>query len=533
MKRFLRTLAMAGLAASCALTAVSAIDTASPLRVGLLYGSTALPSPQLQNFTGSGYQLGYFDDASIFHNLLPVSQQKLVILKDASYAFGADNAYTESASGAIGAYHIELPQTYATATEAKLAASQQVGGFVAYIGGAFRVRTGSYTTLAAAQTLGGAGTAVGASPNGVTVVEVGTSNILFEYDDGQIFAIAPQGDAPLTWCKGYKYYGSFAYPRVSGGNLSVINYVALDDYVKGVLPYEMSADWHLEALKAQAVCARSYALAGLNKHKSQGFDLCNTTDCQVYKGSNLANDNSNSAVTQTSGEYTAVDGKVVSAFFFSSDGGATEDAANVWGTDVSYLKGVIDPYEKLEAGTNGIWTTTITASEATAMLNKAGYSIGTVTNLAVTKTTPTGNVLEVTATDSAGKTAIVTRAKCRSVFGVNSQRYTIVPNGVSAELPQAIMVKTALSTRTELGTSVLEGAKAGYNVKTANVPGTPNNPNTPNAPSTTASTAFTFSGRGWGHHVGMSQYGAKAMAEQGKTYRDILNFYYTGIEILK
>lgn len=525
MKNFKRAFCLAlsaGFTALCLCAPARAVSV-DTLRVGLHYGQSALSAPQLQNFTGSGYQAGYFDDSAVFHSLLPLSQTKLVILKDANYALSGDNTYTESTSGAIGAYHIELPDTYASASAATAAAAQTVNGFVCYIDGAYRVRTGSYTSAAEAALAAGSNTVVGASPTGLTVVETGTSKILFEYDDSAVFGLMPQGDNPLTWCKGYKYYGGFGYIHSAGTNISVINYVKLDDYVKGVIPYEMSASWHVEALKAQAVCARSYALGSLDKHKSNGFDVCNTTDCQVYQGTNLAQENSDLAAEQTAGEYIAYNGEVVTAFFFSSDGGATEDSGNVWSTNLPYLKGKLDPYEDTENINKGVWSTTLSAAEVTAKLNSAGLSIGTVTSLVVTKTSDVGNVLEVTATDASGKTVTVTKGSCRNVFGLNSQRYTITGNGATGTSPT---VSASASTgRAAIGAGILSGAQSVLS-------GTAHTATAPAAPAA-ASAAFTFDGRGWGHHVGMSQYGAKAMAQQGMTYDQILNFYYTDIEILK
>lgn len=104
----------------------------------------------------------------------------------------------------------------------------------------------------------------------------------------------------VTWFRGYRYYGGFEYQRVSGGNINVINVVDLEDYVKCVIPWEMSKDWPVEALKAQAVCARTYAVCQ-TKHRAQGFDICATTHCQVYQGTAASGANSDAAVDQTTG----------------------------------------------------------------------------------------------------------------------------------------------------------------------------------------------------------------------------------------
>src|SRR5699024_10163312 len=100
------------------------------------------------------------------------------------------------------------------------------------------------------------------------------------------------------------------YNRVNGNDITVIGVLSMDDYIKGVVPYEMSASWNIEALKAQALCAKSYAVNSMGKHGSSGFDLCNSTHCQVYKGMNSATANSNAAVEAVSGQYILYNGKV-------------------------------------------------------------------------------------------------------------------------------------------------------------------------------------------------------------------------------
>ena len=151
--------------------------------------------------------------------------------------------------------------------------------------------------------------------------------------------------------------------------------VDLEDYVKCVIPWEMSKDWPVEALKAQAVCARTYAVCQ-TKHRAQGFDICATTHCQVYQGTAASGANSDAAVDQTAGEFLYYSGRLVQeAVYYSSNGGASEDSLNVWGNDVGYLKGKIDPYEGKIASIipRYNWSTTFTASELTTLLNNRGY----------------------------------------------------------------------------------------------------------------------------------------------------------------
>lgn len=468
------------------------------------------------------------------------------------------------------------------------------------------------------------------------VTDTATGKVLYTSAAGaDHIAIRPNSD--LTWFKGYQWHGDFVYRRASDGNITVINYVGLEDYVKGVLPYEIDPDWPAEAQKAQAVCARSFAL-GTSKH-NEYYELCNTTNCQVYLGANRATEASDAAVDATQGEYLTYNGEPVIGYFFSSDGGATEDAVNVWGGDYPYLQGKEDPYETYDSS----WSVTLTAEEIRQKLVSAGYSIGTVANVEVTKRTDTDNVNEVTVTDTTGKQVVIRRDDCRTVFGLDSIRYTITPNAsasTAATLPQSTSVKIQPSTHVvtvdgervdpqgcningynfyklrdiayilngtdsqfnvtwdgvnnrivltddaayqEVGgemtssvsaeiknvsesdsTIVLDGktlSLTGYRINgnnyykirdvgsalgfsvdfdpeteivligTANAGQDDTQDDPKDETPITNAASYTFNGSGWGHSVGMSQWGAYGMAQQGFGYEDILKFYFTGIEI--
>ena len=468
------------------------------------------------------------------------------------------------------------------------------------------------------------------------VTDTATGKVLYTSAAGaDHIAIHPNSD--LTWFKGYQWHGDFVYRRASDGNITVINYVGLEDYVKGVLPYEIDPDWPAEAQKAQAVCARSFAL-GTSKH-NEYYELCNTTNCQVYLGANRATEASDAAVDATQGEYLTYNGEPVIGYFFSSDGGATEDAVNVWGGDYPYLQGKEDPYETYDSS----WSVTLTAEEIRQKLVSAGYSIGTVANVEVTRRTDTDNVNEVTVTDTTGKQVVIRRDDCRTVFGLDSIRYTITPNAsasTAATLPQSTSVKIQPSTHVvtvdgervdpqgyningynfyklrdiayilngtdsqfnvtwdgannrivltddaayqEVGgemtssvsaaiknvsesdsTIVLDGktlSLTGYRINgnnyykirdvgsalgfsvdfdpeteivligSANAGQDDTQDDPKDETPITNAASYTFNGSGWGHSVGMSQWGAYGMARQGFGYEDILKFYFTGIEI--
>lgn len=373
------------------------------------------------------------------------------------------------------------------------------------------------------------------SPSGSSfrVTDTETGSVLFTGSSDHL-AIRP--NSRLTWFKNNQYYGDFMYCRESSGKLTVINYVLLEDYVKGVLPYEMSADWNIEALKAQAVCTRSFALGNVDKHKSLKFDLCNTTHCQVYKGVGRATTNSDTAVDQTSGQYLMSEGALAIGYFFSSDGGATESNENVWGGEpIAYLRGVMDPYEDIASAYNGQWSVTLSAAQTSAKLKNAGYSIGTVSDIKVIKRTATNNVNQIQITDTSGKTIILKNSSVRSAFGLNSIRYMV--SGETSGGTSTLNINGTASSNGSfyavgmdgvpiaIGAAVGKSALTGSGVQQVELSATPAT-SVPKKPG-----EFTFIGTGWGHSVGMSQHGAKAMAEKGFGYEEILKLYYTGITI--
>lgn len=562
MKKILLALVLCGMLFFCA----NAAPPENPmLKIGLFYNSTALPSANLQNAEGSGYALGQFDSARNFAELFTVSDERISMLSDMNFYHYDATFYQSNApanSQVIGAFHLQLLGEYYDANEASaMATSLQLRGheaFPAWQNGCYVVRVGHYTNLAAANSaaqtnaVGEAAIAMGNSPTTITVVNTVSGKILFELDG--TLGISPRGTNTVTWFKGYKYYGGFEYSRNSG-NITVCNVVSMQDYVKGVLPYEMSASWPQEALRAQAMCARTYAYAGMNKHGT--FDLCNSTHCQVYRGTNSASSNSDRAVESTNGMYILYEGKPISAVYHSSNGGATEDSENVWSGKNAYLRGVRDPYEDLDAATHGRWSEEYTGEEIQTILNSKGYEIGKVVDVRPTYTAM-GNMLSMTFVDASGKTVVVSKANTRSILNSDalgkhtySQRFTIAKKGsMIIPNPSAPSAGGTLFVNFETYALPLTNQVAvigsngriqtlvnGVKVAVLSADGTSTYPvgsggaTTTVTPSTGNANAFVVSGTGWGHNVGMSQNGAKGMANQGYTGEEIIHFYYTDVTI--
>ena len=570
MKRNHRPVRAAAIALiMCILTTLAAPAAAAPytppyttLRIGLNYGSDALPSANLQNVDGlgRGYDFGYFDNSREF---VPIDawtgESRISMLMDRNMVWnagvaGGSGEYREGTEGSavVGCFHIQLNAGYNTFDEAKAEAGKYNNAFVRYQSGTFLVLIGSYTTRAAAESAmssSGIGISINSgTSNTITVTVTGTGTILFEFDMGSTpLGVMPKqiaNEKPETWFKGHRYYGGFQYARRDGAQITVVNLVETEDYVKGVVPNEMGNLWPLEALKAQACCARTYALASLNKHNSNGFDLCTTEHCQVYRGRTMTNERTDQAVNETIGMYITYEDKLCQTYYSASNGGASESVENVWTEALPYLRGVIDPYEADVATRipNYNWTITYTPAQITERLRSRGYNCSTIVSMVVTQFTPVGNVLTVTMTDSNGKKFTFSkRAQLITALGISSQRfyigdakwdpgsifindsptpvdpsaprYGIDGNGNIFQVPGDSMYAITGSGKIEK----VEGESSGSSGESST--GLING-------------VFTIRGTGRGHNVGMSQWGANSMATyHNKNYADIIKFYFTGVEI--
>lgn len=541
----------------CGLTTVQAADS-KILRIGLAYSDTATAAVRLTNKVGSGYGFGYFDDQRQFVPLGWTGEGDISVLITQNQYLTGQGGYSYSSEnnrGAVGCYHVHLPWPYEDFDTAQAAAQTVEDGFVAWVEGAYYVRMGSYTRRADAEEAAAAldveGVCLGeTSGYGYVAVAAGTTRILFQFDADQagetgafgVMPMAGEGEKAVTTLdKGRSYYGGFRFERIDGGASTVVNMVEMEDYIKGVIPYEMSPSWPLEALKAQAVCARTYASRNSTKHSGPyHFELCTTTDCQVYKGTSGAGAVSDQAVEETAGLELYYNGKCIggNALYYSSNGGASEDVKYVWGTAYDYLKGKIDPYEAdvADIAGNYRWSVTRTAAEIKTRMNKAGYSCGDIVSV-TTKQSERGNTVQLTVVDTAGKSTTVSRAdSIRTILGTNSIRFTMTVSGGASQVSGYAVAGAETGAQSLDGLYALSGdgtvsalPSQSYIITADGVKAF--EPATATSGKNTGETTYTFTGTGWGHNVGMSQWGAYAMAKRGYTYEDILKFYYTGITI--
>lgn len=528
------------------------------LRVGLTYGSDVAAATSLRSKVGVGYSLGYYDDQRQFVPLAWTGESEISILITQNLYLDGNGGYTYTPGtrGAVGCFHVHLPWTYPDFDSAQAAADLTPGAFVAWIEGAYYVRLGSYTSRAeaeaAAAALGVEGACLGeTSGYGCCAVATGTNRILFQFDANLagetgafgVLPLAGEGEKAVSVLnKGRSYYGGFRFERIGGAAATVVNMVELEDYIKGVIPYEMSASWPLEALKAQAVCVRTYA-AGGTRHGTHHFDICTTTHCQVYKGTSGAGAVSDQAVDETAGQRIYYNGKCINgnAVYYSSNGGASEDVKNVWGTDHPYLKGKLDPYEADVASIAGNyrWSFTRTAAEIRDRARTRGYEqCGDIVSLTITHSA-LGNVVGMKILDAAGKSYTISKGDTiRGILGTNSIHFTMETSG-SAQPQQKsgyAIAGTSSAVPTLDGLYALNGegqtaalAPESYIITDQGVKLL--EPADEAATSGGGDLTYTFTGTGWGHNAGMSQWGANAMAKRGYTYLDILQFYYTDITV--
>lgn len=519
------------------------------VKVGLRYSGNALYSANLENEVGKGYSFGYYDDDRNFVTIGETAKKKISMTAAGTIYVASDGSYSASSgTKVIGGWHIQLNEVYDSFADASAAAAE-LEGYPAYISNKYRVRVGCYKDEASAAEAMAArkleGTVVSGSRTGVMVTVSRTTTVLFEFDCKGLknLGVLPngQGQKAVTWFKQNKYYGGFEYSRITGGKINVINVLNVEDYVKGVVPYEMTPSWPLAALEAQAVCVRTYAYGNIGHLKTYGFDLCCTNDCQVYYGAGNSSkgptSNSNQAVNNTKGMRMFDEtGEIINAVYHSSNGGATESSGNVWGGELSYLQGKPDPYESTIKIPNYEYTVTYTPKELTWVVQNSGYDeIGNICNVYVSEYTDVGNVYKVTVVDTDGNKLVVKGHKARSLFlsstynkSARSMRFR-----VTGGVPENFYINSITNPVPAVGgLAVISGSGTvssydGENPYIITAEGT--------APLIreviTAPEQFVITGAGNGHNVGMSQYGAKAMATLGMTCEEILNFYYTGITI--
>ena len=329
------------------------------------------------------------------------------------------------------------------------------------------------------------------------------------------------------------YRGRMEIGRYNSSTLTAVNILPLEEYLYGVVPSEMSAQWHEEALKAQAVCARSYALIKAGYENSsdakKGYKIVDTVSSQVYKGYLVESAKCNRAVDATRGEMVCYNNKVVSAYYFSTSGGRTESAKDVWAVNLPYLQSVPDPYEQ-DAGRE-VWQELLTLTEIKNSLIRQGIAMGEIDDLSVSKYSDTNRAYALRL--KSGKQSITLQGTTiRTVLNLYSTKFKIVRQG---DIPDEVSVLSAEGITTGRISNMHIASADGVNKASKELSqyiaaGADNLANYPRTAPEKAD-ELLFAGMGYGHGVGLSQYGAKGMAEAGFNYKEIIEYYFTGASV--
>lgn len=335
--------------------------------------------------------------------------------------------------------------------------------------------------LAAALLLALAAGAAGAEPPSVRVLlHDGARSLAVQAEGGRERQVDARRHAGLRLegpgphrIEGRRYRGAIEIERQPGG-LRVVNELPLEAYVAGTLLGEVHEAWGDAVLEAQSVAIRTYALHRRAQAGARAWDLEADTRGQVYLGLDGESETAWRAVRATRGQVLTWNGQVILAAFHGTAGGRTASAAEVWGSPLPYLESVAVEGEDVSPDT--YWRAPVRAGELAAALGALGEDVGRVERVEIGERTPSGRCATLRVRGSAG----------------------------SAEVP-ATALRRALGER-RLRSTLFEVRPAPDGV--------------------------VFVGSGRGHGVGMSQWGARAMAERGAGYRAILGRFYPGAQLV-
>jgi len=270
--------------------------------------------------------------------------------------------------------------------------------------------------------------------------------------------------------KGYRGLVEF-YPQDKG--VLAVNELPLEDYLVGLINCEISSLWPIEAVKAQAVIARSYAIYQKDVRKNALYHLESSVMDQVYNGVDIEDSRAARAVSETAGEVLVFAGGVIQAFYHSNCGGHTEAAVNVWGANLPYLQGVDCKYCINTPPAR--WEQSVPLRKIEAQLKSAGYQVGAVKEIKAGKVNNSGRIQNLTLVTSKGDSQI-----------------------------------TAVNFRKAIGYAVIKSTNFSLRQRGDDM---------------------IFNGSGNGHGVGLCQWGSKQRAGDGFSYREILTYYYPGVRL--
>jgi stage II sporulation protein D len=301
-------------------------------------------------------------------------------------------------------------------------------------------------------------------------VRVSVVNGALEADGRRAPAFRVTSDRPVR-INGREYLGRLDVLRNGEAGLAVVNELPLEDYLVGVLRAEMNERWPQEALRAQAIVARTYAAYHRTLNAAKPYHIVASTAHQQFAGRVPATSPVWAAVQETSGQVLRWEGELFPAFYHTNSGGYTEDPRTVFAArNMPALRPVVC---QLASGSPHFqWTLDVRLDELSELLRRGHVGVGAVRSIEVTERTASLRATLVTVRGSAG-TQRLRGNDFRRLVGYDTLKSTLFAVAIDGDVAR-------------------------------------------------------FSGRGYGHGVGMCQWGAKGMAEQGATARQILAFYYPG-----
>ncbi len=443
------------------------------------------------------------------------------------------------------------------------------------------------------------------------------NNIVLMYDDNFNLYFSYYNehlDSNAIYIDGRLYRGKMAF-SVMPDRLISINIVPLQQYLYGVVPNEIFISWPMETIKAQAVAARTYAVANINPDSWTGYDLEDNQNSQVYRGYESEVEVTSQAVDETDGIMIYHDDELITAFFHSTSGGRTENSENVWVATVPYLKAVDDPYSNISPYTE--WEVAVSDEELLLSAQDENPDVSAVYGVTLTEISENYRVMECVISTDVGD-IVLGKESVRAIIGYdvlpsswftvstdtdvyllseNSFKYvpkieetvsdedeidndesneeedkddslvgesenleeddSLVGEGEDSDLEEdessllddesslldeedtdsdltdsdeelEEIIENPDEKRVAVSSKYIISASGTDRIENSELSvisedGVEELPSIP--------VEYYFIGRGFGHGIGLSQYGAKAMADEGFNFEEILKYYYTGVEV--
>lgn len=395
-----------------------------------------------------------------------------------------------------------------------------------------------------------------ASPVGSLNLRIENNGNTVSGMNGPLILVKPVNDSEtglVTFNK--KLYRGSVMIENKNGKLNVINILDVEHYLYGVLPKEMGISTAPpEAMKAQAIVSRTYALK--QKNSGASYDLSATNSSQVYGGFSAEAGYASQAVDATKGLAIYYDQQLITAYFCSNAGGYTESSENVWSSGLSYAKAVYSPYDAValgkaqdSAGWPAIsyqWEKKYTLAQLQTMISEWNLThsdktiqVGTireiqgkalaydpVTKKITTAKTASGRITQLDILGTGGSYSLY-KEDIRNFLELRSALFTITPeggtpvrNGAGCTTTLSQPISTAKAIVANGQPALIAPKQTKYSIVTAS------GIQTMDKSEASVVTGVTISGKGYGHGVGMSQWGAIGMAEAGKICREIIEYYY-------